>query len=123
MNSNNHMDLNDTSLVRSLGPQSQDALKLKEHNNYGKYELMINKHGRQVPIALELVDQKLRLGYIRTDAKVYEDVKEDRVRAPIAESDPTKAMAKLAESIDGSIKEIAKRRTRKKVSKDAEKEV
>ena len=115
INQSNHMDLNNEPLVRGLG--SQDAQGTKENNNYKEYEIMKNKYGREVPIALNLIQDKLSQGFIRTDGKVHLDNPADRVHAPVVESNPAKAMAMMAEQMaeasklqTEAIKEIAKKR-------------
>lgn len=115
INQSNHMDLNNLPFVSALG--SQDAQKTKENNNYKEYEIMKNKYGREVHIALYLVNDKLSRGFIRTDGKVHLDNPADRVHAPVVESNPAKAMAMMAEQMaeasklqTEAIKEIAKKR-------------
>lgn len=119
INRENHINANDTLFVKQL--RSDDAEKVKENNKYGAYELMKNKWGREVPVAVELVADKLSKGFIRTDGVVHTDRPEDRVRAPLVESDPHKVMAKLTEQLVESnksqteaLKEIAKEKKDKK---------
>jgi 23S rRNA maturation mini-RNase III len=109
------MDLNNEPLVRSLG--SQDANGTKEVNISHEYEWMKNRHGLVVPIALHLVNDKLRRGFIRTDGITHKDNPADQVVAEIVESNPAKAMAMIAEQMaeasklqTEAIKEIAKKR-------------
>lgn len=97
INPNNHMNYNNEPLVRALG--SQDANATKEVNNSKEYEWLKNRHGILVPIALHLIDDKLRRGFIRTDGKVYTDNPADQVQPPMSDISPAEAMTKLAEKL------------------------
>lgn len=109
------MELDNLPMIQAMG--SQDAERVKEVNQYSRYEWMLNKWGRKVPVALHLIQEKLGKGYVRTDGKVYEDDPATRVKAPVVEVSPAVAIAKLAEQMvkqgeiqTEAVKEIAKKR-------------
>lgn len=119
------MNLNNEPLVRRLG--SEDADITREVNNSNEYEIMKNKYGVEVPIALHLINDKLKRGFIRTDGIVRRDNLTDRVRPVQVESNPAKAMAMMAEQMaeaskiqTEAIKEIAKTRRTKSVNTKVE---
>jgi hypothetical protein len=119
----NNMNLNNDPLVRSLG--SQDAELVKEVNKSNQYEWMKNKYGVLVPIALHLVNDKLQKGFIRTDGVVHTDDLSERVKAPIQETNPATAMAKIAEQMAESSKvqaEVVKELVRGRRKKVADEE-
>lgn len=90
------MNLNNSPLVRGMG--SQDAEAVREVNFSNAYYKMLNKYGREVPVAVELEADKLKRGYIHTDKKVYSDDMSKRVHAPLPVT-PMEVMAKLAEKM------------------------
>lgn len=90
------MNLNNSPLVRGMG--SQDAEAVREVNFSNAYYKMLNKYGREVPVAVELEADKLKRGYVHTDKKVYSDDMSKRVHAPLPVT-PMEVMAKLAEKM------------------------
>lgn len=99
------MNLNNSPLVRGMG--SQDAEAVREVNFSNAYYKMLNKYGREVPVAVELESDKLKRGYVHTDRKVYSDDMSKRVHAPLPVT-PMEVMAKLAEKMmDGEEKKPA----------------
>lgn len=88
--------MNNMPLVRGLG--SEDADLIREVNFSNQYYKMLNRYGREVCISIDLVNDKLKRGFVHTDGKIYSDdmSKQHRAPAPIS---PIEAVAKMAEKM------------------------
>lgn len=91
---NENQELAVGNFYKSL-PQNKIAEATPERNDSNLFYLMLNKHGREVPVPKHLLSEKLAKGYTPTDGELHSDNPADRVKPPRRKSDK----AQLAEAI------------------------
>jgi hypothetical protein len=84
------------SVYKSLSPD-KIAEYTKNDNRNNEYVLMLNKHGRTVPVPLDRIQDCLKRGYVHTDAVPKEDDLTLNVRKTTARKKSEKAQ--LAEAL------------------------
>jgi hypothetical protein len=93
--------LSQSNLAPSLR-SSQDARKVKTHNNSAQYFIMLNKSNREVPVGVENEKSALSRGFVHTDRQIKQDDPAAEYQPEHVERDPIKlltdALQKIAEA-------------------------
>lgn len=92
--------INQSPMVQSferVGAQNADLVR--ENNKNNDFTWMLNKWGRKVPVARNLVAEKLGAGFIHTNGVFESDDLAKRTKTPEAPLDPMQTMSKVLEKM------------------------